>query len=111
MPAVIRDLDPPLDGAAAALFAAAFPDRAGEPAGRAAEGHVSRWAAVEGSSGRVLAYGAVWRLRPGKFRMDLVVCPDRRREGVGGRLLAHLTDRARAMGATLQARADSEAEA
>lgn len=45
-------------------------------------------------------------MRPGKFRLDLVVSPRFRRCGIGGELLAHLCDQARIAGAaTLQARA------
>jgi GNAT superfamily N-acetyltransferase len=50
----------------------------------------------------------LWPVRPGKFRIDLVVAPGRRRCGIGSRLLDRLTGEARAAGAaTVQARADS----
>jgi GNAT superfamily N-acetyltransferase len=109
----IRDLSPSDYGSAAELFATAFPDRAREPAAWADEEHaqaVRRWVAVDPPAEQFLGYGVAWQVRPGKFRMDLVVRTEARRRGIGGRLLAHLTERAREVGAaTLQARAASEA--
>ena len=97
--------------AAAALFAAAHPDRADEPAGWSAPSGPAgarRYVAVAGAAGRIVGYGGLWPVRPGKFRIDLVVAPDHRRCGIGGRLLGRLTGEAHAAGAaTVQARADS----
>lgn len=97
--------------AAAALFAAAHPERADEPAGWGAPSGPAgprRYVAVTGA-GRIVGYGGFWRVRPGKFRIDLVVAPGRRRCGIGSRLLDRLTGDAHAAGAvTVQARADSD---
>ena len=96
--------------AAAALFAAAHPERAGEPAGWDAPGGPAgprRYVAVT-SAERIVGYGRLWQVRPGRFRIDLVVAPGSRRCGIGSRLLDRLTCEARAAGAaTVQARADS----
>ena len=55
----------------------------------------------------VIGYGAWWQVRPGKFRMDLLVASQWRCKGVGSGLLGYVADRARAAGAaTLQARVD-----
>ena len=109
---VIRPLRPGDCQAAAALFAAAYPARAGETVDWRDGGAVRssrRFVAAAGSPQRVVAYGAIWRVRPGKFRMDLVVSPGWRRCGIGGWLLAHLGDQARIAGAaTLQARAEDD---
>lgn len=62
-----------------------------------------------GSPERVIGYGSWWRVRLDKFRMDLLVAPQWRRQGVGTRLLSEVASRARAAGAvTLQARVDSD---
>jgi GNAT superfamily N-acetyltransferase len=98
--------------AAAALFAAAHPERADEPAGWGAPGESAgprRYVAVTGAAERIAGYGGLWQVRPGKFRIDLVVAPDHRRCGIGSRLLDRLTSEAHAAGAaTVQARADSD---
>ncbi len=112
VPRVIRPLRPGEHRAAAALFAATYPARAGEAAnwGNAeAVGSPRRYVAAVGAPQRVVAYGAIWRVRPGKFRMDLIVSPGWRRRGIGGWLLAHLGGQARIAGAaTLQARAEDD---
>ena len=57
--------------------------------------------------GAVIGYGAWWQVRPGKFRMDLLVAPQWRRKGAGSGLLGYVAGRAREAGAaTLQARVD-----
>jgi len=98
--------------AAAALFAAAHPERADEPAAwGASRGSAGprRYVAVTGVAERIVGYGGLWPVRPGKFRIDLVVAPGYRRCGIGSRLLDLLTGEARAAGAwTVQARADSD---
>jgi GNAT superfamily N-acetyltransferase len=107
---VLRPVLPGDHRAVAALLAATWSAHGGE----AASWHDAdtarssrRYVAAAGSPQRVIAYGAIWRVRPGKFRMDLVVSPGWRRRGAGGRLLAHLGDQARIAGAvTLQARVD-----
>ena len=69
----------------------------------------SRYVAVSGAGQRIVGYGGLWPVRPGKFRIDLVVAPGYRRRGIGGWLLDGLTSQARAAGAaTVQARADSD---
>jgi GNAT superfamily N-acetyltransferase len=97
--------------AAAALFAAAYPERADEPAGWAAPSGPAvprRYVAVSGVE-PIVGYGGLWPVRPGKFRIDLVVAQRHRRCGIGSRLLDRLTGDARAAGAvTVQARADSD---
>jgi mycothiol synthase len=112
VPGVIRPLGPGDYRAAVALFAAAYPGRAGETVDwRDAEtaGSSRRFVAAAGSPPRVAGYGAIWHVRPGKFRMDLVVSPGWRRCGIGGWLLAHLGDQARIAGAaTLQARVEDD---
>jgi len=97
--------------AAAALFAAAHPERADEPAGWGAPSGPAgprRYVAVTGAAERIVGYGGFWPVRPGKFRIDLVVAPGHRRCGIGSRLLDRLTGEAHAASAvTVQARADS----
>ena len=64
-------------------------------------------AATAGPPESVVGYGAWWQVRPGKFRMDLLVASQWRCRGVGSGLLGYLAGRARAAGAaTLQARVD-----
>jgi GNAT superfamily N-acetyltransferase len=112
VPGVIRPLQQRDHRAAAALFAATNPARAGEAASWHTDDAVGspwRYVAAAGSPQRVVAYGAIWRVRPGKFRMDLVVSPGSRRRGIGGWLLAHLREQARIAGAeTLQARVEDD---
>ena len=97
--------------AAAALFAAAHPERADEPAAWGAPSGPAgprRYVAVTGTAEQTVGYGGWWEVRPRKFRIDLVVAPGHRRRGIGSRLLDRLTRDARAAGAaTVQARADS----
>jgi GNAT superfamily N-acetyltransferase len=65
-------------------------------------------AAVPGPPEFVAGYGAWWQVRPGKFRIELLVALPWRRRGTGSRLLGHVASRARDAGAvTLQARAGS----
>jgi len=66
-------------------------------------------AVVPGPPEFVIGYGAWWQLRPGKFRIELLVAPPWRRRGAGSRLLGYVASRARDAGAvTLQARAGSD---
>jgi GNAT superfamily N-acetyltransferase len=107
----IRSLAPAHRAAAAALFAAAHPARADEPARWSALSGPAgprRYVAVTGAADQIVGYGGLWPARPGKFRIDLVVAPGHRRRGIGSQLLGRLTGEAHAAGAaTLQARADS----
>ena len=73
-PRVIRPLQPGDNRAAAALFAVEYPARAREAANwhnADAVGSSRHYVAAAGSPQRVVAYGAIWRVRHGKFRMDL----------------------------------------
>jgi GNAT superfamily N-acetyltransferase len=110
-PAGIRPLARAHREAAAALFAAAHPERADEPAAWGAPSGPAgprRYVAVAGTAGQIVGYGGWWPVRPGKFRIDLVVAPGHRRCGIGSRLLGQLTEDAHTAGAaTVQARADS----
>ena len=94
------------------MFAAAHPERADEPAGWGAPSGPAgprRYVAVTGAAERTVGYGGLWQVRPGKFRIDLVVAPGHRRCGIGSGLLDRLTGEAHAAGAvTVQARADSD---
>jgi len=64
-------------------------------------------ATAAGPPESVIGYGAWWQVRPGKFRMDLLVASQWRCKGVGSGLLGYVAGRARAAGAaTLQARVD-----
>jgi GNAT superfamily N-acetyltransferase len=66
-------------------------------------------AVVPGPPEFVVGYGAWWPVRPGKFRIELLVAPPWRRRGAGSRLLGYVASRARDAGAvTLQARVGSE---
>ena len=47
-------------------------------------------ATAGGAPERVIGFGAQWHVRLDKFRMDLLVAPDWRRQGVGTHLLSHL---------------------
>jgi GNAT superfamily N-acetyltransferase len=91
---------------AAALLAEAYAHRAHEPErwGWRSPNDEQRWI-VEAPDASVAAYLALWRVQTTQFRMDLIVRPSSRREGLGARLLEFLIDRAREAHATsLQAR-------
>jgi len=65
-------------------------------------------AVVPGPPEFVIGYGGWWQVRPGKFRIELLVARPWRRRGAGSGLLDHVASRARDAGAvTLQARAGS----
>ena len=101
----IRPLWPADRDAVVALFAAAYPERAGELAER--DDRVRRWVAADGA--RVVGYGSFWQVRDHRFRMDLTVTAKHRRCGTGGRLLGLLAGAAQAAGATtVQARTESD---
>jgi len=108
----IRPLARAHSEAAAALFAAAHPERADEAAGWDAPSGPAgprRYVAVIGAAERIVGYGGWWPVRPGKFRIDLVVAPGHRRRGIGSQLLDRFIAEAHAAGAaTVQARADSD---
>jgi GNAT superfamily N-acetyltransferase len=66
-------------------------------------------AVIAGPPERVIGAGAWWPVRPGKFRMDLLVAAGWRRRGTGSGVLRHVAGGALAAGAvTLQARADRD---
>lgn len=82
-----------------------WPQNLGEPEGA---GYIRRdYVAVDASDPHsVIGYGAMWPQGEGRFRMDLIVAPDRRRQGVGSALLQTLFAELQAQGATVvQARA------
>jgi GNAT superfamily N-acetyltransferase len=101
----IRRLRPTDREVVAAMFAAAYPQRADDLAWR--DERVQRWVATD--DGRVVGYGSFWPVRDHRFRMDMAVAPELRRRGIGGQLLDVLVGRARAANATtLQARTESD---
>jgi mycothiol synthase len=101
----IRLLWPADRDAVAALFAAAYPHRAGDLVW--SDDRVRRWVAADGA--RVVGYGSFWPVRDRRFRMDLTVAPEHRRRGTGGELLGVLAGAARAAGAaTVQARTEDD---
>jgi len=100
----VRAFSPGDRGAVAALFASA---------GRQPANEISRRdccvAVVAGLPEHVIGFGAWWRVGLDKFRMDLLVAQDARRQGVGTTLLGEVVSGAHGAGAaTLQARAGSE---
>ena len=99
--------------AAAELITAEWPHRAHE-ADLFRRGEYDavgwRWAAADPSGGGLVAYASLWRVRDDRFRMDLVVAPEWRRQGIGGRMMEMVVAAAEAEGAaTLQARAYASA--
>jgi GNAT superfamily N-acetyltransferase len=69
-------------------------------------------AAEREREGGVLGCGALWRVRDGKFRLDLMVHPRSQQQGIGGALLARLLAEAEQQGAeTVQARARDDCPA
>jgi GNAT superfamily N-acetyltransferase len=99
--------------AAAALISAEWPHRADEAElFRRGEYHDvgERWAAADPSGGGLVAYASLWRVLDDRFRMDLVVAPEWRRQGIGGKMMEMAVAAAEAAGAaTLQARAYGDA--
>jgi len=66
-------------------------------------------AVAGGQAERVIGFGSWWHVRLDKFRMDLLVAPEARRQGAGTLLLDHLLSAGRDAGAaTVQARVASE---
>jgi len=111
-PAIIRPFDDADRAAAADLIVAEWPHRADE-AVPLREGDylpaAPRWTG-EDASGRPVAYASLWRVAGDRFRMDLVVAPDWRRQGIGSRMMEVLVEAASSHGAaTLQARAYASA--
>jgi GNAT superfamily N-acetyltransferase len=90
---------------AAALLAETYAHRAHEPERWwRPPNDEQRWIVIAPDAS-VAAYLALWRVQTTHFRMDLIVRPSLRREGLGARLLEFLIDRAREVQATsLQAR-------
>ncbi len=65
----------------------------------------SRYVVVDSKKGQRIAYARLWELRPRRYRFDLAVRPEWRRQGIATQLLSRLIDDARQLGATgLQAR-------
>ena len=105
----LRELRPSERETAGQLLAAAYPHRGHEvrswdrPDPRE---HPQRWAAFPPSSSVLAGYAALWRVQLRKYRFDVIVAPDGRRDGVGSALLATVLEEAARSGAqTLQARA------
>jgi len=103
----MRDLERRNESFASDLFVATYPARRHEVASWAGDAAVRHWI-VDGDNGAPCGYAALWPVRPGRWRMDLIVAPDRRRRGLGAAALAVLVERARAGdAATLQARTEA----
>ncbi len=65
-----------------------------------------RYAAVDTEEQTVLGYASIWPVRFPKFRMDLAVAAEKRRQGIGSLLFQSLLEDLEALGAaTVQARA------
>ena len=100
----VRPFSPGDRRAVAALFALAGKEPASEISRRD-----SRVAVVAGPLESVIGFGAWWRVRLDKFRIDLLVAQDARRRGIGTRVLNEVVVGAHGAGAaTVQARAGSE---
>jgi GNAT superfamily N-acetyltransferase len=103
--------------AAQALFQIVCPTRADlastlaiEEANQAPSARPDRLVAIHAASQQVVGFAAYWRVRHAKYRLDLLVHPDRRGQGIGSRLLNHVLIDLNAIGATtVQARADAAA--
>jgi GNAT superfamily N-acetyltransferase len=66
---------------------------------------VRRWVTVDDRTGQLVGYAACWNTRRRKHRMELMVHPERRRQGIGSELLSTLlADLWAAQAETLQAR-------
>src|ERR1051325_440860 len=97
MAACIRTLQPHDYASAIALFVAVYPERERETktwAKAEQEEAARRWVVADEASEEVIGYGALWRVRPGKFRMDLIIHPSWRRRGIGAQLLKPLVESA-----------------
>ncbi|HUQ80859.1 MAG TPA: GNAT family N-acetyltransferase [Gemmatimonadaceae bacterium] len=97
--------------AAAQLLVEAYPHRAHEPAhwSPGHEPNAARWIA-ESRTGEIAAYMALWPVHAAQYRMDVVVGPAFRRQGLGSSCVDFLIERAQASGATsVQARPYAEA--
>jgi len=91
---------------AAALLGKTYAHRAHEPErwGLRSPNDEHRWI-VAAPDASVAAYLALWPVQTTQFRMDLIVRPSSRRDGLGARLLDFLIERARdAQATSLQAR-------
>ena len=67
---------------------------------------LSQWAAIEDASQHLIGYAVCWNVVRRKYRIGLMVHPDRRKQGIGGDLLGVALAALQSMpAATLQARA------
>ncbi len=116
MPTIIRPLQPADYPAAAALFTTTEPQHHASAAAwrnadqqASAEHRTVRYSALAGEPPQLVGYGAFWRVREDKYRLELIVAPGWRRHGIGGRLMREMLDALALHGAaTVQARTDEE---
>jgi len=112
-------LSPYDDGDAAVVVAirnAVYPGRAGSVAEWARqeaafdEARHPRRRIVALAAGEVVGYGRAWNtLAPRKYRMEVMVHPERQRRGIGSRIMEQLLVETRALGAvSVQARAGED---
>lgn len=111
----IRPIEPGDYDATAALLNSAEPERRWQAArwrqadARAGDDRTVRYVAVAGAPPQIVGYGAFWRVRLNKYRLELLVAPGRRRQGLGGRLMRQLLDGLALRGAaTVQARTSED---
>lgn len=116
MPTIIRPIQADDYAPAAALASALEPERAALATNwQAADastndmGRAVGYVALAGDPPEVRGYGSFWRVRMEQYRLELMVHPAWRRQGMGGRLLRQMLDDLALRGASsIQARADEE---
>jgi len=102
---LVETLDPPCSAHLQVWRAAGEQSSADPPTGR-------RWSAIEEATQRLLGSAAVRHERLDKFRVDLVVQPEWRRQGIGDQLLRHVETHLRTLNAgTVHTRLPEEANA